>query len=81
MSGNDRFYDNLAILDTEYDGKTYGSNHVALNESGDTGQSVDLTVDNEGGDKFLTYFDVASEQFKSISTAEININTNPWRFS
>ncbi len=54
MNGNDRYYDNLAIIDTKFDGKTYGSNHVALNESGDTGQSVDLMTSAQVGVQLIT---------------------------
>ena len=39
-----RSFDNLVTTNTEYNGVAYSGNAIALNESGDSGQSVELNI-------------------------------------
>ena len=66
MAVGDRFYRNKAIVDPSYRGQAFSSNHIALNEDGDTGQSVPLS----SVDGWVVYYDVATKaHVYTVSTA------------
>ena len=56
----DRSFKNLAITDPVFRGKMNGACSVALNESGDTGQSVDLDIVHELGADAIVNGDFAT---------------------
>ena len=73
MSSTDRYYDNLAIIDTEFDGMAKSGNIVNL--QGD--QSVDLPIYNNGGaDSYISYFDATTKQRVQIANQDDAVNSS-----
>ncbi len=50
-------FDNVVLVDTVYDGVANASNHIGLNENGDTGQYVDMPVEHVLGSELLCNVD------------------------
>ena len=68
----ERYFDNTALpYDTSYDGKAYGSSHIALNENGDTGQSIPFNIFDGG---MHGYFDVATRTHIKASSVGTSIS-------
>ncbi len=63
MADGDRYFDNIKIIDDVFDGKTYGSNHIALGADAG-GASVDIEVEDG---EYYTLFDVATKTYKTFN--------------
>ena len=68
-----RVFENHAIVSPSYDGKGKGSNHLAINEDGDVGQTVTLN-----SDEYVTYTDTVTNSIVTFpdGTFDVTMTTS-----
>jgi len=64
-------YKNLAVIDPLFSPPIDACDHIALNEDGDSGQSVALDTDNALEDRFLLLYDVATKRHIILGRGEL----------
>ncbi len=61
---NERYYDDLALLDSHFDGKAFSGCAVGLNTNGDSGQYLEIEV---ADGEFYTYWDANLQVHKTFN--------------